>query len=107
MYNISSLLWIKCLSHIKSGDSVVRIAIGHGHDDRVVGVRVPVGSRIFSPSHLQPVSGVHPTSYPMGTGGFLPAVNRLGREADHSPPTSAEVKKMSIDTSTPPYAFMA
>jgi hypothetical protein len=30
-----------------------------------------------------------------------------GREADHSPPTSAEVKKMWIYTSTPPYAFMA
>jgi hypothetical protein len=28
-------------------------------------------------------------------------------EADHSPPASAEVKKMWIYTSTPPYAFMA
>jgi hypothetical protein len=27
--------------------------------------------------------------------------------ADHSPPTSAEVKKMWIYTSTPPYVFMA
>jgi hypothetical protein len=31
----------------------------------------------------------------------------LGREVDHSPPTSAKVKKMWIYTSTPPYAFMA
>jgi hypothetical protein len=30
-----------------------------------------------------------------------------GREVDHSPPTSAEVKKMWIYTSTPLYAFMA
>jgi hypothetical protein len=30
-----------------------------------------------------------------------------GREAYHSPPTRAEVKKMWIYTSTPPYAFMA
>jgi hypothetical protein len=30
-----------------------------------------------------------------------------GREAGHSPPTSAEVKKMWIYTSTSPYAFMA
>jgi hypothetical protein len=30
-----------------------------------------------------------------------------GREADHSPPTSAEVKKMWIYTPTPPYVFMA
>jgi hypothetical protein len=28
-------------------------------------------------------------------------------EADHSPPASAEVKKIWIYTSTPPYAFMA
>jgi hypothetical protein len=34
-------------------------------------------------------------------------VKRPGREADHSPPTSAEVKKMWIYTSTPPYVFMA
>jgi hypothetical protein len=31
-------------------DSVVGIATGYGLDDRGVGVRVPVGSRIFSTS---------------------------------------------------------
>jgi hypothetical protein len=36
-----------------------------------------------------------------------PGLKRSGREADHSPPTSAEVKKIWIYTSTPPYAFMA
>jgi hypothetical protein len=30
-----------------------------------------------------------------------------GREADHLPQTSAEVKKIWIYISTPPYAFMA
>jgi hypothetical protein len=34
-------------------------------------------------------------------------VKRPGREADRSPPASADVKKMWIYTSTPPYAFMA
>jgi hypothetical protein len=34
-------------------------------------------------------------------------VKRPGREADHSPLTNAEVKKMWIYTSTPPYIFMA
>jgi hypothetical protein len=34
-------------------------------------------------------------------------VKRSGREADHSPPASAEVKKMWIYTSTPPYVFMS
>jgi hypothetical protein len=38
---------------------------------------------------------------------FPPGVKRPGREADHSPPASAEVKKMWIYPSTPPYAFMA
>jgi hypothetical protein len=50
--------------------------------------------------------GVHPTSYTMGTGVLSPGVMRQERETDHSPPTSAEVKKMWIYTSTPPYVFM-
>jgi hypothetical protein len=35
----------------------------------------------------------------MGTGNFSPGVKRAVREADHSPPTSAEVKNMWIYTS--------
>jgi hypothetical protein len=42
-----------------------------------------------------------------GVGTVSPGLKRLGREADHSPPASAEVKKMWIYTSTPTYAFMA
>jgi hypothetical protein len=42
----------------------------------------------------------------MGTGAFSPGVKRLRREADHSPSTNAEIKKIWIYTSTPPYAFM-
>jgi hypothetical protein len=38
---------------------------------------------------------------------WVPGVKRPGREVDHSPPTSAEVKKMWIYTATPTYAFMA
>jgi hypothetical protein len=35
----------------------------------------------------------HPTFYPMGTGGPFPGGKaRPGRDADHSPPSSAEVK---------------
>jgi hypothetical protein len=44
--------------------------------------------------------GVHPTSYPMGTGVFFPGGKATG--AGHSPPASAEVKKMWICTSTLP-----
>jgi hypothetical protein len=43
----------------------------------------------------------------MGTGALSQGVKRPGREAGHSPPTTAEVKKIWIYTSTPPYAFMA
>jgi hypothetical protein len=35
----------------------------------------------------------HPASYPMGTRGSFPGVKQPGREADHSPPSSAEVKE--------------
>jgi hypothetical protein len=38
---------------------------------------------------------------------WVPGAKRQGREADHSPPTSAEVKKMWIYTSTSLYVFMA
>jgi hypothetical protein len=56
---------------------------------------------------VQTGSGVHPTSHKMGTGDSFPGVKRQGREADHSPPTGAEVKKMWISTSTSPYVLMA
>jgi hypothetical protein len=36
-----------------------------------------------------------------------PGIKRPEREANHSPPTSAEVKKTRIYTLTPPYVFMA
>jgi hypothetical protein len=89
---------------IRSWDSVV----GYGLEDGGVAVRVSVGSRIFFFNVVQTGSGVHPTSYSMGTGGAIsPGVKRPGREADHSPPANAEVKKMWIYTSTPPYTFMA
>jgi hypothetical protein len=41
------------------------------------------------------------------SGAFSLGEKPPGREADHSPPTSAEVKKTWVYTSTPPYAFMA
>jgi hypothetical protein len=50
-----------------SGDSVVGIATGYGLDDRGVGVRVPVGSRIFT-SRSRPNWLWGSTYYSMGTG---------------------------------------
>jgi hypothetical protein len=37
---------------------------------------------------------------------WVPGVKLQGRKVDHSPTASAEVKKMWIYTSTPPYAFI-
>jgi hypothetical protein len=51
---------------------------------------------------VQTGSEVHLAFCPMGTGGSFP-----GGEADHSPPTSAEVKETWICTYTPPDAFTA
>jgi hypothetical protein len=42
---------------------------------------------------VQTGSGAHPASYPMGAGGPFPGGKaRPGRDADHSPPSGAEVK---------------
>jgi hypothetical protein len=61
----------------------------------------------FSLLHVVEIgSGVHPTSYQMGTGALSPGVMWPERETDHSPPASAEVKKMWIYTTTPSHAFM-
>jgi hypothetical protein len=47
-------------------------------------------------------SGTHPASYLMGTRNISPGIKRPEFEADHSPPTSAEVKKLRMHSSTPP-----
>jgi hypothetical protein len=56
---------------------------------------------------VQTGSEAHPASYPMGSGGSFSGVKRPGREAEHSPSTSAVVKKAWVYTSTPPYVFIA
>jgi len=47
-------------------------------------------------------SRVHPSSYSMSTRGSYHGVMRLGREADHPHPSSAEIKNACSYTSTPP-----
>jgi hypothetical protein len=56
---------------------------------------------------VQTGSGAHPASYPVGTRGSFPSGKWPGCEADHSPPSSAEVNNAWSYTSTPQYAFMA
>jgi hypothetical protein len=58
------------------------------------GVRVLAGAGNFSlHHHVQTGSGAHPGYYPMGTRGSFLGCKAAGREADHSPPSSAEVKE--------------
>jgi hypothetical protein len=87
-------------------DNSVRIVTGYGLDDRGVGVRVPEGSRVFSTSSSPALVSTQPPIQ------WVPGVPSPGvkwpvREVDHSPPTSAEVKKMWIYTPIPTYALMA
>jgi hypothetical protein len=55
---------------------------------------------------IQTSSGAHPAFFPVGTRGSFPGSKALGLEADHSPPSSAEVKNVESCTSIPQYIFM-
>jgi hypothetical protein len=58
---------------------------------------------------ISSIPGLGHTQPPMQCvpGAPSPEVKRSGHEADHSPPTTAEVKKTWIYISIPTYAFMA
>jgi hypothetical protein len=58
------------------------------------GVPCPVEAKDFCSSLCdQTSSGAHTASYPIGTGGPFPGDKaRPGRDADHSPAFSAEIK---------------
>jgi hypothetical protein len=72
-----------------------------------VRVQFPAGAGIYPLRHrLCTPSGAHPVSYPMGTRIFSQEVKAAGRETDHSPPSSAEIKNAWSYTSTPPYVFI-
>jgi hypothetical protein len=82
--------WFKVFPSLtQSRDSSVDIALG----DRGSRVRFLAEAGNFSLHHrVQKGSGAHPASYPMGTRRSFPGTKRPGREAYHSPPSSAEVK---------------
>jgi hypothetical protein len=68
--------------------------LGYGLEDRGSRIRFPVGTENFTFHHrVQNGSGAHPASYPTGTRSSFPGVKWPGCEADHSPPSSAEVKE--------------
>jgi hypothetical protein len=90
-----------------SRDIVVGITAGYGLDERGFGFRVPVGTRIFfMSSRLSLVYNQPPFQWVPGAPS--PGVKRPGREIDHSPPTSAGVKKIWIyfSSSTCPPSYI-
>jgi hypothetical protein len=88
---------------VKSRDSLVGIALGYGLDDRVLGFdhRLELGIFLFATvsrtalGTTQPPIQLVPRTLPL-------EVKLPGREADHSPPSSAEFKNVWRYTSTPP-----
>jgi hypothetical protein len=65
----------------------------YGLDYRAIGVRSPAGVKDFSSILcVQTGSEAHPAFCTMGTGDPFPGDKaQPGRDADHSPPSSAEV----------------
>jgi hypothetical protein len=84
------IAYILVMSRGSSGS----IVSDYGLNDRAIEVRSPTEAEDFSSSPcIQTGSRAHPASCTMGTGGPFPGSKaRPGRDADHSPPSSAEVK---------------
>jgi hypothetical protein len=91
----------------KSRDSSVSIALGHGLDDRGSRVRFPAGAGNFLfTTAFRTALGPNQPPIQWVPGALSLGIKWPGREADHSPPSSAEVKNSWTYTSTPQYAFM-
>jgi hypothetical protein len=93
--------------HVRTTAVQSVIAAGYKLDYQGVRVRVLVGPRIFSSPYnpdklLGPPSLLHNGYQQL----FHPGAELHGREADQSPPSSAEVKETWIYTSTPPFIFI-
>jgi hypothetical protein len=92
--------------HHRRRDSAVGMATGYRLDGRGFGFRALVGSRIFSSPRRPDRLWGPPSLLSNGVPGALSqGAKQQGREADHSPPTSAEVKKTWSYTSTPTVSF--
>jgi hypothetical protein len=78
----------------QSRDSSVGIALGYGLDDRGSRVRFQAGLRIFLLTTVSRTA-LEPTQPPIQwvPGAVSLGVKRPGREANHLPPSSAEVKE--------------
>ena len=80
--------YVRLQTQAKGRDSSVGIATCYGLDGP--GIESRWGVRFSVP--IQPGPGAHPVSNIVGTESF-PRVKRPGRDVDHPPPSSAELKK--------------
>jgi hypothetical protein len=88
---------------IESWSTSVSTVYHHRLDNQVTGIRFPGEAKNFySRLCVQTSSRPATASCPMGTRGPFPRDKvRLGRDADHSPPFSAEVMNEYSYTSSP------
>jgi hypothetical protein len=88
LYGVSVIGFHQVEYVYRSRGSSVSIVSGYGLDDWAIEVRLPAEARDFSSNLcVQTGSGAHPAPCTVGTGGKA----RPGHDADHSPPSSAEV----------------
>jgi hypothetical protein len=91
---------------------IIKVQVGAGTSLGAGGLRGRSSSRGRVKNFLFPTSSktaLGPMQPPIQwvSGALSPGEKLQRREADHSPPASAEVKKIWIYISTTPYAFMA
>jgi hypothetical protein len=87
-----------CVCFLLSRNSSVGIATGW-----MAGVRFPGGSKFFSSQLPDRLWGLHSCLSNWYEGAFYPVVRRPGRETDHSPTSSAEVKNGGVYLHSPIY----
>jgi hypothetical protein len=77
-----------------SWDSSIGTALGYGLDDRMVGVPFTTGAEnsLFD-TLTRPALGLAQPPIQWAPGALSLGVTRPGREADHSPPSSADVQE--------------
>jgi hypothetical protein len=64
------------------------------------------GYKFFSSAWVHTGYGAHPATCPICTGALSPEIKRLGRESDHPPPPSTEVKNGGAMQQLPyPYSW--
>jgi hypothetical protein len=88
------MIFVRLIVSKNEPGSSVSTVVGYGLDYRAIEVRSPAEAKDFSCSLcVQTGPGAHPASCTMGSGGPFPGgKERPGRDADHSPLSSAKVE---------------